>query len=116
MRPVIACHCNQCRKTSGHYVAASAAHKDGVEIVGADRITWFASSDGARRGFCMTCGSHLFWDVHASDTLSIFAGSIDGETGLSIKEHIYCANKGDYYELGDASPRFAGASGGAGYP
>jgi hypothetical protein len=25
LRPIIACHCQQCQKTSGHYVAATAA-------------------------------------------------------------------------------------------
>lgn len=96
LRPVIACHCTQCRKTSGHHVAATSARRDCIEITG--EVAWFASSDTARRGFCPTCGSNLFWDG-SGENLSIFAGTINGTTGLTIKGHIYCADKGDYYEI-----------------
>lgn len=98
LRPVVACHCQQCRKTSGHHVAATSALRSDIEILG--HVTWFASSDTARRGFCGTCGSNLFWDG-AGVNLSIFAGTLDGPAGLYIIGHIYCADKGDYYEIPD---------------
>ena len=106
MRPVIACHCTQCRKTSGHHVAATSAARDTVEIEG--EVTWYGSSDDARRGFCAVCGSNLFWNG-AGESLSIFAGTLDGATGLALKGHIYCADKGDYYEIADGLPQAAGA-------
>jgi len=101
LRPVIACHCVQCRKTSGHYVAATSVARDRIEIEGAP--VWFASSSAARRGFCGTCGSNLFWDG-VGQNISIHAGSLDGETGLALAGHIFCADKGDYYEIGDDLP------------
>ncbi len=106
MRPVIGCHCNQCRKTSGHHVAATSARREGVDITG--EVTWFQSSDAARRGFCGTCGSNLFWDGPGVN-LSIMAGTLDGPTGLRLAGHIYCATKGDYYEIADGTPLSAGA-------
>ncbi|WP_306047399.1 GFA family protein [Nioella sp. MMSF_3534] len=105
MRPVIACHCTQCRKSSGHHVAATSAHRDQIAVTG--EVTWFQSSDTARRGFCGTCGSNLFWDGEG-ENLSIFAGAIDGPTGLKIAGHIFCADKGDYYDLPEDLPRSAG--------
>ena len=105
MRPVIACHCTQCRKTSGHHVAATSAHRDQIAVTG--EVTWFQSSDSARRGFCGTCGSNLFWDGEG-ENLSIFAGTIDGPTGLQIAGHIFCADKGDYYDLPEDLPRSQG--------
>lgn len=96
LRPVVACHCAQCRKTSGHHVAATSCARDDIAIEGV--VTWYASSETARRGFCGTCGSNLFWDG-AGQNLSIFAGTLNEATGLSIKGHIYCADKGDYYEI-----------------
>ena len=96
LRPVIACHCVQCRKTSGHHLAATSAPRDSVAITG--EVAWYTSSDMARRGFCPVCGSNLFWD-RGGETLPIFAGTIDGETGLRIVGHIFCASKGDYYEI-----------------
>ncbi|WP_095590505.1 GFA family protein [Actibacterium ureilyticum] len=105
LRPVIACHCTQCRKTSGHHVAATSVARDRIEIDGA--LRWYASSDGARRGFCPNCGSNLFWDGPGSH-LSIFAGTLDAPTGLTLKGHIFCADKGDYYEIADGLPQSAG--------
>lgn len=102
MRPVIACHCAQCRKTSGHHVAATSALRDDVQITGT--VQWFASSDSARRGFCGTCGSNLFWDGPGSH-LSIFAGTLDAPTGLTLAGHIFCADKGDYYDIADDLPQ-----------
>ena len=101
LRPVVACHCQQCRKTSGHHVAATSAARANVTITG--NVTWYKSSKTARRGFCGTCGSNLFWDGTGKN-LSIFAGTLDGETGLKMVGHIFCADKGDYYEIGDGLP------------
>ena len=105
MRPVIACHCAQCRKTSGHHVAATSAARENIEISG--EITWFQSSDRARRGFCPVCGSNLFWDG-AGANLSIFAGTLEGPTGLELAGHIYCRDKGDYYQIADGLPQAEG--------
>lgn len=96
LRPIVACHCAQCRKTSGFHVAATSAARDHIAITGAPK--WYASSSTARRGFCGTCGSNLFWDGGGTH-ISIFAGTLNAPTGLSVKGHIFCADKGDYYDL-----------------
>lgn len=106
LRPVIACHCKQCRKTSGHHVAATSVARDAIEIIG--DVTWFVSSPTARRGFCGTCGSNLFWDG-AGVNLSIFAGTFDGDPGLRMAAHIYCDDKGSYYDLADDLPKASGS-------
>ncbi len=102
LRDVIACHCSQCRKSSGHHVAATSCHRDDIDVTG--KVTWYQSSDPARRGFCGICGSNLFWDG-AGVNLSIFAGTLDGSTGIKMAGHIFCADKGDYYELDDDLPK-----------
>jgi hypothetical protein len=98
MRPVIGCHCTQCRKTSGHHVAATSARRESIEVTG--EVRWYRSSDIARRGFCPVCGSNLFWDGPGA-SLSIMAGTLDGPTGLRMAGHIWCRDKGDYYEIVD---------------
>lgn len=106
LRPVIACHCTQCRKTSGHHVAATSAARQDIKVTGTP--VWYGSSDRARRGFCGTCGSNLFWDSEGDPRLSIFAGTIDGETGLQIAGHIFTDDKGDYYSIADGLPHCGG--------
>ncbi len=96
LRPVVNCHCQQCRKASGHHVAATSAARGDIEIDGA--VTWYQSSTTAKRGFCGVCGSNLFWDG-GGENLSIFAGTLDGATGLQTAGHIFVADKGDYYQI-----------------
>ena len=100
LRPVVACHCIQCRKTSGHYVAATQVAAADAEISG-ETLTWYRSSDVAERGFCSICGSNLFWRELGSDNVSIWAGSIDGRTGLRMESQLYAESAGDYYDLPD---------------
>ena len=106
LRAVIACHCVECRKQSGHFVAATAAADADLSIEGAEYLTWYAASDRAKRAFCRQCGSALFWKENGSGNTSIMAGSLDGATGLAIDHHIYCAEKGDYYRIDDDLPRY----------
>jgi hypothetical protein len=41
----------------------------------------------------------LFWEPTPTTHISISAGSLDRPTGLKVMEHIFLAQKGDYYEL-----------------
>ena len=100
---VTACHCGQCRKQSGHYWSSGSALENAFDIKG--EVRWFEASTIAKRGFCPTCGSFLFWKAHDEDTMSFSMGAIDGPTGLTLKEHIFVADKGDYYELADGIPQ-----------
>ncbi len=102
LRAVINCHCSQCRKWTGHYVAATAAWKRNLYIRdSADSLRWYRSSFTAQRGFCGQCGSSLFWQRDGADTTTILAGTLDGATGLNTAAQIYVSDKGDYYCLSD---------------
>lgn len=98
-----ACHCTQCRKQSGHVWASSYVEDGTLDVQG--EVTWYQSSDKARRGFCPICGSALFWK-HDDDPFVCFStGSIDGDTGLTLRGHIFTADKGDYYEINPTEPQ-----------
>jgi hypothetical protein len=107
LRGVIYCHCSQCRKQTGHYVAATQAADANITVVGEEKITWYAASPEARRGFCSVCGSLLFWKDNSLDRISIMAGAFERPTGLAGQSHIFLADKGDYYEIDDGLPQFA---------
>jgi len=108
MRDVIACHCTQCRKQSGHYYAATQASAVNLEVMGSANITAYKASDAATRSFCRICGSALFWAMDGSEYISILAGSLDNPTGLKITRHIFCADKGDYYDIEAGPEQFDG--------
>ncbi|MGB1257520.1 MAG: GFA family protein [Thiolinea sp.] len=100
LRPVCACHCTLCRKSSGHYVAATSAPNENLTVHG-DSLRWYKSSDYAERAFCGNCGGNLFYRPFGKGSTSIFAGTLDGDTGLKIESQLYPEDKGDYYELPD---------------
>jgi hypothetical protein len=100
-----ACHCTLCRKQSGHFWASTNVARSAFTLHGADRVTWFASSEKVRRGFCSTCGSFLFWDPIRMDLIAVAMGAFERPTQTKLAKHIYVAEKGDYYDLGDGVPQ-----------
>jgi hypothetical protein len=111
LRGVIYCHCSQCRRQTGHFVAATASQDPDLVIEGGDNLTWFAASPDALRGFCKTCGSVLFWKGEGKSYTSIMAGAFERPSSLVGQAHIFVADKGDYYEIEDGLPQFAESTG-----
>lgn len=100
-----ACHCSQCRRWSGFYWAGF----DTTDLVidPADTLRWYQSSPTAERGFCVTCGSSLFWRQVNSAQIDVAPGALDAPTGLRLAGHIFVADKGDYYDIADGLPQEA---------
>jgi hypothetical protein len=109
LRDVLICHCEECRRWHGHVSASTAARKEDLVLLEQRGLRWIDSprSDaGARRGFCVECGSSLFWDPPRRATISIAAGTLDRSSGLRIAGHWYVSQAGDYYEIvADGTPQ-----------
>lgn len=99
LRQVIACHCEQCRRTSGHFVAATATRKQNFQLLGQHTLRWYETVPGFKRGFCNRCGSSLFFEELQGDRISIAAGTLDDTQGMTIVAHIFAAEAGDYYAI-----------------
>lgn len=106
LRAVIFCHCAQCRRQSGHHVAATSVGADALELSGGEGITWFAASDFARRGFCTTCGTLLFWKPNGEARYAVMAGAFDDPACLRPGYHICTEGRPDYYAIADGLPRY----------
>jgi hypothetical protein len=107
LRNVIGCHCGQCRRTSGHFVATTRVPTAALTLLESSTLRWYRSSDTAERGFCERCGGNLFWRPTGKTTTSIMAGTLDAPTGLHFEKHIFVADKSDYYEIDDGTPQAA---------
>ena len=105
LRSIVMCHCTQCRRMTGHFLAATAARRGDFELLAASELRWFEASPAARRGFCARCGSTLFWEAKGGDYLSIAAGSLDDSSGLTTAWHIFVADKGHYYDIEPGIPQ-----------
>lgn len=110
LRAVVLCHCTQCRRSTGHFMAATAARHRHFRLLSQAPLRWYESSSEARRGFCGRCGSVLFWQGTGRDYISIAAGTLDGTTELKSACHIFVADKGDYYSIDDGLPQLADGS------
>lgn len=105
-RPFVACHCESCRRQSGHFVVATQCDAAALRIEGAHHLRDWRASEAATRRFCGTCGSQMFWVPDTSARVSIFAGCIDSPSKLPMGWHIHTGEKGDYYEIADGLPAF----------
>jgi len=97
LRPVIACHCEQCRRFSGHFIAASGALHKHFTLQKEDTLRWYSYIPNVRQGFCGECGCSLFFDYPNEKRISIAAGSLDNSSGIKLEAQIYCAEAGSYY-------------------
>ncbi len=107
LKPPDACHCNQCRKQSGHFWASTEVPREALTLHGGEHLNWFFASEKVRRGFCATCGSFLFWDPVDKDGIGVAMGAFDAPTGTKLALHIFVADKGDYYDIADGLPQNA---------
>ena len=107
LSPAFACHCSQCRKTSGHYWAATEVPSGHLRLIKDSGLRWYRSSTQARRGFCVGCGSSLFWEADGEGTTAIGAGTLDDLPGdaTTVVKHIFMADKGTYYDVADGLPQ-----------
>jgi hypothetical protein len=115
LRDVLTCRCVECRRWSGHVFAATAARREHLALLASGPLRWLASphsESDARRGFCSACGSSLFWDAPARETICIAAGSLDEPTELRLVGHVYVSQTADYDEVPhDGLPRYERLSG-----
>lgn len=71
-------------------------------------ITTFASSDHADRGFCTTCGTHLFFYAKAANAHGIPVGLFDDPSDLPFKAELYIDRKPDFYEFANETKQMTG--------
>jgi hypothetical protein len=44
LRPVVDCHCSQCRRTSGHFAAFTATRPEDLVLIESGGLRWYRSS------------------------------------------------------------------------
>lgn len=110
LRGVI-CHCSLCRRHSGA-PALSFVHfpKDQFRWKG-DEPARFRSSEFAERGFCPTCGSTVsMHEEILADRVQIAVGSLDEPARVSIDDHVWTAERIEWFDTTDTLPRFERSS------
>ncbi len=111
-RDIIDCHCENCRRTHGHYSAYTSVQQADITFLAQESLTWYHDvSPDTYRGFCNQCGASLLWDSSSDiGKISVSAGSLDAGHGLKTIAHIYMAEAGEYYEVVDKLPKYSHSS------
>ena len=86
-------------------MAAAQVDLDNIEIDGEPK--WFYVSESARHGFCPDCGSQIMWRNDKNSFMSLTAGCMDNTEDLEIACHIFCEEKGDYYQIPESESNFS---------
>ena len=114
LRDIVLCHCFECKRSHGSVGAYSSAHHEDFHLVRHDGLRWIDSPESdhdAKRGFCVECGSSLFWQGRDLPRIGIAAGTLDRPTGVRVAAHIYTHQASDWDELpDDGIPRDPGGA------
>jgi hypothetical protein len=107
------CHCRWCRRAHGTgSVPWVGVPESGFRLVrGEDAVRWYASSPRSRRGFCVHCGSTMFFaSTAAPGELHLSAGCVDEGLRGEPTAHVFVDQKAPWIELTDALPQRTEAS------
>ena len=84
---VLQCHCQNCRRLTGNFVAVVSTATADLAIESDDgSFRWF-DLEYARYGFCRECGSTLFYQAaDKRERTSIMVGTLDDAAGLRLHQ------------------------------
>lgn len=99
------CHCSMCRRWSGGPMFAVHCGSN-VQFSGAEPAA-YRSSEWAERGFCTTCGTHLFYHLLPSNEYILPAGLFQDQE-FHLTNEIFIDEKPAYYELKNQTEKLTG--------
>ncbi len=71
------CHCRMCQKAvGGPFAVICPVLKTSFRVTRGE-LSWFRSSDLARRGFCRDCGTPLIFDYPEALDIGVLVGALD---------------------------------------
>jgi hypothetical protein len=102
-RDVFDCHCERCRRFTGHFMAATRLPVADLALDDPDDLLrWWWPVPEAGYAFCSRCGSSLFWSA-ADDPEHrwVCAGTLDPPTGLTTTKAWWVSQASDYHPRPD---------------
>lgn len=109
------CHCRICQRSSGAaFLTWATVPRDELAIEGTP--AWYASSAAAKRGFCPTCGTQLFFAFEAdaaahrddlpkaaTETIDVSVASFDAPDLCRPTRNIWVGNRRAFLHGFDAT-------------
>ncbi len=101
-----ACHCSTCRNWTGGPMLATQA--EGLTFTGEEHIRNYSSSAWAERGFCIECGTCLYYRMKDPVMYMMATGSFDDAEQFKLEGEIYVDEKPGCYRFAGDHPRLTG--------
>ena len=102
-----ACHCKMCRRWSGGpFMEIDCG--TAIEFDGEDNIAVFGSSKWAERGFCRTCGTHLFYRLRESGQHMVPVGLFEDDDELVFDTQVFIDERPAFYEFANKTKNLTG--------
>lgn len=106
---VHACHCSMCRNWGGGPLLAVDCGTE-VTLNGNESIGIYDSSEWAERGFCLKCGTHLFYRLKEAKQYMVPIGLLNMNADDFVFVHqIFIDEKPSYYQFANATENMTGA-------
>jgi len=104
---VNACHCSMCRKWTGGPLLV--VHSTQPLTFSGTQPAVYDSSDWAQRGFCPTCGTHLFYRLKAGNFDAVPVGVLDSDHPWRFDLQIFVDEKPAWYCFSNPTQNMTGA-------
>ncbi|MBL9099416.1 MAG: GFA family protein [Myxococcales bacterium] len=103
---VCVCHCSLCRRAVGSPgVAWATVRREGLAVEGT--VSWYRSSEHARRGFCGACGTSLFFVTERQPhEVDVTVASLEQADKVGPRYHAWTLDKLAWEAIGDGLPRY----------
>jgi len=103
---VCVCHCTICRQAVGSPgVPWATFRRDALAVEGT--VSWYRSSEHARRGFCGTCGTSLFFETEREpNAVDVTVASLREADKVVPRYHSWAPSKLAWETLADNLPRY----------
>ena len=93
-----ACHCDMCRRWGGGPFMEVNCGSD-VNFSPLALIKTFSSSDWAERGFCVDCGTHLFYRLKETQEHMIPVGLFNSSEPFVFDRQVFIDEKPSFYHF-----------------
>lgn len=106
-RHFTACHCGMCQRWGGGPLLSADCKE--VSFEGTQHLARYRSSEWAERGFCRTCGTHLFYLYLGKSQYFIPIGAFDDPSEFQLRKEIFIDRKPAGYAFTGEHPRLTEA-------
>jgi hypothetical protein len=101
------CHCESCRRATSTAMATWISVPRAAFRFDRGEPSYYASSPGARRGFCAACGSPLTYEHEVMpDEVHLLAGALADPGAARPQAHIFTGEQLAWFEAVDELPRY----------